>query len=319
VWGAYLVADGEISIGALVASNILAGRVLAPLSSIAMTLARTQQSMTALRQLNKLMALDRDHGQYQDNTGTVKSAAFEFNKVTFSYPREETPAIDDLSISIDAGEQVGIIGRVGSGKSTFGKLLSGLYVPDSGNVLIDGTDTRHYNRSDLREAVLYCGQDADLFTGTVRDNILVGNSADDELFEKCASATGVSAFAQTHPLGYAMPVGERGQGLSGGQRQAVALARALIARPKILFLDEPTGSMDNHSEQLFIRGLKDWITDETTLIISTHRNSLLELISRLVVLENGKLAADGPKQQVLDALKKKSTQSAVVKTGNGNG
>ncbi|MEM7463765.1 MAG: ABC transporter transmembrane domain-containing protein, partial [Pseudomonadota bacterium] len=126
VWGAYLVADGEISIGALVASNILAGRVLAPLSSIAMTLARTQQSMTALRQLNKLMALDRDHGQYQDNTGTVKSAAFEFNKVTFSYPREETPAIDGLSISIDAGEQVGIIGRVGSGKSTFGKLLSGL-------------------------------------------------------------------------------------------------------------------------------------------------------------------------------------------------
>ena len=319
VWGSFLVAAGDISIGALVAANLLAGRVLAPLSSIAMTLARTQQSITALRQLNRLMQLERDHQPARETAGRVTAGHIEFKQVVFGYPRQEGKAIDGLSLVIKPGERVGIVGRVGSGKSTFGKLLNALYVPDEGHVLIDGHDTRHYNRSDLRTSVTYCGQDADLFAGSLRENILIANPDGDEALERVARASGVASFALGHPMGYSRMIGERGQGLSGGQRQAVALARALIAQPRVLFLDEPTSAMDTLSEMQVIRGIGEAVPQGTTLIVATHRSSLLALINRLIVLDEGRLVADGPRDQVLEILKRNSQGVASDPAGDSDG
>lgn len=304
VWGVYLAIAGEITIGALIASNILAGRVLAPLGSIAMTLSRAYQSFTALGHLNVLMKLGRDHVETGDVTASPQSAALHVRDVAFFYPGGAEQALSGVTLKIAPGERVGLVGRVGSGKSTLGKLLCGLYQPDDGAVLLGGADTRHVPMADLRRRIAYVGQEADLFSGSVRDNIMIANPGAGDRFEECATVSGVAGFARNHPLGYAMPVGERGRAISGGQRQAIAIARALISRPDIVFFDEPTGAMDNLSEAALVRNLKGWLAADTTLIVATHRSSLLDLVSRLVVLEGGRVAADGPKDKVLAALMK---------------
>jgi ATP-binding cassette subfamily C protein LapB len=304
IWGVYLVAAGDITIGALIASNILAGRVLAPLSNIAMTLARAQTSFSALRQLNHMMGLDRDHKSPPDNGGQIGEGRLEFRDVEFAYGGQQAKALDGVSIRIAPGERVGVVGRVASGKSTLGKVLCGLYVSDRGSVIIDGTDVKHCWMADLRKAVAYVGQEPELFSGTIRENILFGRQNQDEAFEESTHASGIASFAQSHPLGYAMTVGERGRSISGGQRQAIAIARALMGRPKILFLDEPTSAMDNLTEAAFIRSFRNWLKPDTTLIVATHRTSLLELVDRVIVLENGRVVADGPKQAILASLLK---------------
>jgi ATP-binding cassette subfamily C protein LapB len=315
IWGVYLVAAGSITIGALIASNILAGRVLAPLGSIAMTLARAQQSFSALRQLNHMMRLDRDHKAPPEGGGRIDLGRLELRDLEFAYPGQRTGALNGLSLRIAAGERVGVIGRVASGKSTLGKLLSGLYAADKGAVIVDGTDVRHLWMADLRKSVAYVGQEPELFAGSLRENILFGRGADDKAFAEAAHATGIASFAQSHPAGYALSVGERGRAISGGQRQAVAIARALIGKPRVLFLDEPTSAMDNLTEAAFIRSFRDWLKPDTTLILATHRVSMLELVDRLIVLENGRVAADGPKDKVLASLVKKR----LVSAGDGGG
>lgn len=305
IWGVYLVAAGSITIGALIASNILAGRVLAPLGSIAMTLARAQQSFSALRQLNAMMRLDRDHKAPPAGGGRIDAGRLEIRDLEFAYPGQQTGALNGLSLKIAPGERVGVIGRVASGKSTLGKLLAGLYLPDQGSVMIDGTDIRHVWMADLRKAVAYVGQEPELFAGSLRENILFGRSVDQRTFEEAAQAAGIAALAQSHPLGYALPVGERGRAISGGQRQAVAIARALIGRPRVLFLDEPTSAMDNLTEAAFIRSFREWLKPDTTLLLATHRVSMLALVDRLIVIEGGRVAADGPKDKVLASLLKK--------------
>lgn len=304
VWGVYLVIAGQITIGALIAANILAGRMLAPLGSIAMTLVRAQQSFTALGHLNRFMRLGRDHDETGDQTAVPNSAALRLSDVRFSYPGTDISALDGLTISIAPGERVGIIGRVGSGKSTLGKLLCGLYQTGSGTIHLGGADVRHVPMADLRRHVLYVGQESDLFSGTLKENIMISNPAADDRFDQCAAVSGVAGFAQAHPLGYAMQVGEGGRAISGGQRQSVAIARALIAAPDIMYFDEPTGAMDNLSEAALVHNLKTHLTGDTTLIVATHRSSLLELVTRLVVLEQGKVVADGPKDKVLAELQK---------------
>ena len=304
IWGVYLVAAGDITIGALIASNILAGRVLAPLSNIAMTLARAQTSFSALRQLNHMMSLDRDHKSPPDNGGQIGEGRLEFRDVEFAYGGQQAKALDGVSIRIAPGERVGIVGRVASGKSTLGKVLCGLYVSDRGSVIIDGTDVKHCWMADLRKAVAYVGQEPELFSGTIRENILFGRQNEDKAFEESTRASGIASLAQSHPLGYAMTVGERGRSISGGQRQSIAIARALMGRPKILFLDEPTSAMDNLTEAAFIRSFRSWLKPDTTLLVATHRTSLLELVDRLIVLENGRVVADGPRQAILASLLK---------------
>jgi len=303
VWGVFLVSDGLITIGGLIAANILAGRVLAPLGNIAMTIARAQQAFTAMRELTHFMGLKTDSGGNVTHARTVELGEIEFRDVSFSYPGTTVNALTNVTFRVAAGERVGLIGRVGSGKTTIGKLLAGLYVPSSGTILVDGIDVRGFESADLRTGVGFVSQDPELFAGTLRDNLTLGRpSASDEEVARATRMSGVDTFASTHPLGLGMQIGERGRGLSGGQRQAVALARMLIRQPTILFLDEPSSAMDTVTELALIQELDDLSRGSHTLMICTHRSSFLESVDRLLVVEGGRIVADGPKQSVLAAL-----------------
>ncbi len=305
--GTYLFDAGQITMGAIIASVILAGRSVAPFGQFASLLARSQQSFAALSTLNSLMRLEseRPAGKQFVNT-EIDPGQIEFRGVSMTYPNAPTPALNDFSLTVNPGERVGIIGKIGSGKTTIGRLLAGIYHAEAGHLLIDGVDIRQHHPHTVRRAISVVAQDADLFYGTIRSNILFGaGDVSDEVFLNATRLSGVDDFAMKHPSGYDMDVGERGSLLSGGQRQAVCLARLLIRQPRVAFLDEPSGSMDLASERALIGHLKDSFADHQTLIVSTHRYSMLEVIDRLVVVKNGKVAADGPKQQVLNALKER--------------
>jgi len=303
--GVFLVIAGDITIGGLIAANILAGRVLAPLGNIAQTLARAQQAFAAVRSLNGLMNTPAEGAETSRGAQHVVKGAVEFRDVSFSYPNVKTPTLESVNLNIRAGEAVGIIGRVGSGKTTLGRLICGLYFPQKGNILIDGAEIRQFSPADLRAGVGYVSQDPELFTGTLRSNITLGcRDAGEDDINWAVTLAGVDKFTADHPLGLDLPVGERGRTLSGGQRQAVALARALLRRPKIIFLDEPSGAMDLGSEKLLIARLGEITAAGVTLLVSTHRGALLDAVDRLVVIEAGRVATDGPKDKVLAALQK---------------
>ena len=311
IWGVFLVAEGAITVGGLIAASILSGRVLAPLGNIVMTLARAQQARTAMRDLTAFMALSRD-GRDEVATGQiVEHGAVEFQKVSFSYPGASLPALTDVSFKVAAGERVGIIGKIGSGKSSIGKLLAGMYEPGAGTILIDEADVRRYEIADLRRGVGFVSQESELFAGTVRQNIVLGkpDATEAEVME-AARVSGVEAFAATHPLGLNIPTGERGRGLSGGQRQAVALARMLLRRPKILFLDEPSSAMDTATEAKLIRDLHA-ATRGQTLIVCSHRVSFLSLVDRLILIDGGRIVAQGPRDDMLRALQAQRGQPSA--------
>ncbi|MGB7288017.1 MAG: type I secretion system permease/ATPase [Salaquimonas sp.] len=301
-WGVFLVIDGAITVGALIASNILVGRILAPLGSTATTLVRMQQSFSAFKNIGGLMRLDRDNRQNTRIFAKINSGALEMRDVSFSYRGQTTKALQNLNFKVTPGEKVGIIGRVGSGKSTIGKLLCGLYTQDSGEILLDGTDTRKFPVAELRGAIGYVSQETELFSGSLRENILLAHPERAEQLETAIKVSGVVSFAGAHPLGLELNVGERGRSLSGGQRQAVGLARMIVADPKVFYLDEPTSQMDTKTEMQLIKSLQDWLSPDRTVLLATHRNSLLSLVDRLIVVEAGNIIADGPKDQVLKQL-----------------
>lgn len=303
--GVYRVAENEMSVGALVAATILAGRTVAPLSGIANTLSRFHQSRIALAALNKTMAHPVERlADRSFVSRPVVDGAIEFREVSFSYPNAAAPALNGITLSIKPGERVGLIGRVGCGKTTLGRLAVGLYQPDQGSVLIDGTDSRQMDPADIRRGVGLLLQDVVLFQGTIRDNIAAGRPhADDASILRAARLAGVDGFVKAHPLGYDAPVGERGQNLSGGQKQAIGLARLLIAEPKILIMDEPTSAMDTGSEAQLVARLPTILDHGQTLIITTHRTALLAAVERLVVMDSGHIVADGPREEVLAALR----------------
>ena len=303
--GVYLIVDGEISVGALIAATILTGRSLAPLSAIAAMLTRLQQSRAALKALDTLMKaeVERPSDKAFLHRPTL-SGQIQFDKVCFRYPQQENVALDQLSFSIQPGERVGVLGRIGSGKSTVARLVIGLYEPAEGAVLMDGTDIRQIDPADLRRNVGYVAQDNYLFFGSVRDNITFGAPhMDDKSILRAANLAGVTDFLRNHPHGFDLQVGERGMALSGGQRQAITIARALLLDPPILVFDEPTSCMDNSSEAAFKARLTEALGDKT-LVLITHRSSLLSLVDRLIVIDNGKVMADGKKEDVLEALKR---------------
>jgi ATP-binding cassette subfamily C protein LapB len=306
VGGVHLFTEGDISMGAIIATVILAGRAVGPLGQFALTMARCQQAVTALRSLNRIMKrpVERStEAHFLDHQ--IKAGKIQFDHVSFEYPNSQVLALNDFSFTIEPGERVGLIGRIGSGKSTVGRLLSRLYTAQQGTVLIDDVDIRQYHPHEVRRAVAFVIQDADLFYGTVRENIVIGvPHVDDETMLRASRLAGVDAFVRRHPLGYDLPVGERGQNLSGGQRQAIALARAFLFEPPIMFLDEPSSSMDMATEQQMIRLIKQALKSEQTLLVATHRNSMLDLVDRLIVLENGRVVADGPKAKVIAMLAK---------------
>ena len=212
-------------------------------------------------------------------------------------------ALTEVSFSIKQGEKVAFIGRIGSGKSSIEKLLLGLYEPLDGSILLDGTDIRQVDPVDLRRNIGYAPQDVVLFFGSIRDNIVMGAPfSDDEAVIKAAEIAGVTEFVNRHPAGFDLPVGERGEGLSGGQRQSVAIARALLRDSPVLVLDEPTNAMDNSTEDQFKSKLKSHLADKTMILV-THKASLLSLVDRIIVMDQGRLVADGPRVQILEALK----------------
>jgi ATP-binding cassette subfamily C protein LapB len=263
---------------------------------LAQTLTRLNQARTSYRSIDRLMRHDREQaGDRQWLSRPKREGAISLRDVSFSYPDQQTEALKDVSFDIAPGERVAILGRIGSGKSTVARLMLGLYAPSRGNVLIDGTDIRQIDPADLRRNVGVALQDAWLFTGSIRENIAVGaDRPRDEDILRAATTSGVEDFVRNHPLGYDRLLAERGEDLSGGQKQAIALARALVGQPSVLLLDEPTSSMDIQSEQRLIARLK-LAAPGRTLVIITHRTSLLELVDRVIVIEEGRVALDGPK------------------------
>lgn len=303
ILGVYLLADAKLSMGGIIAATMLSGRMLAPLGQVAGLLVQYHTARTAMTGLEQQMALPVER---PENAPFLHRASFrgeiEFRDVSFSYPGREQQALKRVSFRIQAGERVGVIGRVGSGKTTLEKLILGLYPPDEGAVLIDGIDARQIDPAELRRAIGFVPQDITLFYGSLRENIALGAPfADDATILAAADIAGVTEFANAHPRGFDMPVGERGESLSGGQRQAVAIARALLNDPPIVLLDEPSSAMDHQSEDRLRQRLRE-TQQGKTLFLVTHRTSLLELVDRLIVIDHGQIVADGPKAQVVEAL-----------------
>jgi ATP-binding cassette subfamily C protein LapB len=304
IFGVYRITEGELTMGGLIACNILVGRAMAPLGAVAAILTRLQQSRMALKSLDLLMKIPNERPEGKEFVRQKDiNASIAFQQVTFQYSGAETHALNNVTLHIRKGEKVGIIGRVGSGKSTLGRLCQGLYHPRQGAVKVGGVDIQQLDIADLRRKVGYVSQDNYLFYGTVKENIALGMPyADDQAILRAADIAGVTDFLRRNPAGFSLQVGERGMNLSGGQRQAVTIARALLQSPDILILDEPTSSMDNATETMLRHKLAGQV-QEMTLILITHRHSMLSLVDRLIVIDDGRIVADGPKAKVLEDLK----------------
>ncbi len=310
--GMYMVKDQAMTMGGLIACVMLGSRALAPIGQIANLMTRYHQATGAYRTLNGLMTrpVERPARTRFLHRPDLKGK-ITFDKVSFSYPKTGRKVLDAISFTINPGEKVGIIGRIGSGKSTIARLILGLYDPDEGTLLVDDTDYRQIDPADLRRNTGYIAQDVVLFSGSLRDNITASRpQASEAEILAAAGAAGVHDFVSRHPMGYDAPVGEGGAGLSGGQRQAVALARAILLKPNILVCDEPTNAMDVQAEDAFRRHVAGEIR-ERTLVLITHRQPLLALVDRLILIDQGKIIADGPRDTVLAAL---SSGKIEVKT-----
>ncbi len=301
--GVYLIEHSIITMGALIACVILSGRAMAPLAQVAGLLTRFNQSKEALRQLEDLMRkpVERPQGKHFISLPDVRGGV-EFKDVVFHYPGQTTPALDHLSFDIKSGERVGIIGAVGSGKTTIERLLLNLYEPGSGSIQLDGSDVRQIDPGDLRRNIGSVQQSPQLFYGSVRENITMGHeTAPDAAVLRAAELAGVMEFLRDSQAGLDTQVGERGEALSGGQRQAVAIARSLLYDPPVLILDEPTASMDPASENRLRRRLDTLCQGKTTILI-THKSAMLPLVQKLILIDRGKLVAFGPKEDVVAKL-----------------
>jgi ATP-binding cassette subfamily C protein LapB len=303
VAGVYLIHAGMLTMGGLIACTMLMGRAMAPLGQIVALLMQYQNARLALQSLDQTMARPSERsGEAAFVHRPEMRGEIEFREVSFAYGGQGEPALRKVSFRIRPAEHVVVLGRVGSGKTTLQKLMLGLYMPTEGAVLVDGVDLRQLDPADLRRNMGYVEQDAMLFYGSLRDNITVGAPyADDRTVIEAAEVGGLTEFVNRHPQGYDMPIGERGESLSGGQRQGVAIARAVLLDPPMLLLDEPTSSMDFSTEAQFKERLRRY-AEHKTLVIVTHRTSLLDLASRIIVVDNGRIVADGPKDQVVEAL-----------------
>ncbi|AHE97032.1 type I secretion system permease/ATPase [Thioalkalivibrio paradoxus] len=304
VGGVFLIMDGALSFGGLIAAYLISIRAMSPIGRTAGLMLHYHQASTALQSLNRLMTqeVERPPGSAFLSRPRIRGD-IEFRGVSFVYPNQGTPALDEVSFSIAAGEHVAVLGRVGSGKTTVAKLILGLYQPTDGAILIDGVDTRQLDPAELRRGMGHVSQDVTLFYGSLRDNIVLGSPlAEDDAILNAIRISGMEDLINRHPQGVDMEVGERGSRLSGGQRQSVGIARAVIHEPSILLLDEPTSAMDHSTERAIKAQLREFLQGRTALVI-THRTSLLELVDRIIVMDRGQIVADGPKEQVMEALR----------------
>lgn len=286
---------------------MLNSRVIGPVSQIVGMIIRLDRTLLSLNNIDEIMKMpvERENNRKYLSRPNLDGNIV-FKDVNYSYKEQKFDVLKNINLTIKKGEKVGIIGKIGSGKSTLAKLLLNLYEPSKGSVLVDNTDIRQIDPVDLRRAIGYVPQEPFLFMGSIKDNITIGEQyATDEQVLKASLISGVHDFLGKHEKGYDLIVGERGEGLSGGERQAVTLARAILSNPNILVLDEPTNMMDELSENQFKKKLIEIIKDKTVIII-THKPSLLSLVDRLMVIEDGKIIADGPKEKIIAAFGSKS-------------
>jgi ATP-binding cassette subfamily C protein LapB len=304
VVGVALVADRTLTTGGLIACSILVGRAMAPLGQIAQLLSRVAATGQAYRQIQGVMNTPPEGPEGEPLKLASPAGAVEFRDVVFTYPGAREPVIDRLSFSIKPGEHVAILGRVGSGKSTIARLLLGLYSPQQGVILMDGTDVRQLDPSNLRRNIGAVLQESVLLTGSVRENINLGRDdiSDEELI-RAANISGTHQFMGSITNGYDLKLADRGEGLSGGQRQSIAIARALAGRPPVVLLDEPSSAMDAQTETSLLQRLSAELKDRTLLLI-THRPPLLQLVDRIILMDRGRLVADGPRDEVLRQISK---------------
>ncbi len=301
--GVYLISQRELTMGALIAVSMLSSRALAPASQIVGLLMQYQGARTAMESLDRIMEkpVERPMGQTFVQRPKL-TGDIEFRNVKFAYPNRTDAALDGLSFKITAGERVALIGRVGSGKSTIQRLIMGLYQPTDGAVLLDGIDLRQLDPADVRRNLGYVSQDVTLFYGTLRENVIFGLPyADDSAVVAAAEVAGMADFVNRHPKGFDMPVGERGESLSGGQRQSVGLARAVLHNAPILLLDEPTSAMDFSTEAQITTRVSAFAQDKTVVLV-THRTSMLAMVTRVIVIDGGRIVADGPRDRIMEAL-----------------
>jgi ATP-binding cassette subfamily C protein LapB len=302
VVGVGLIATQQLTMGGLIACSILAGRAVAPLAQISQLLTRMTSTRTAYRQLNEMMNLPPEGPEGEGLRMRGLRGRVEFRNVGFRYPRAPERSLDGVNFTIEPGEHVALLGRVGSGKSTILRLILGLYPPEEGMVLIDGTDLRQMDPAQLRANIGAALQDSVLLTGSVRENIALGRGhVDDEELLRAAELSGTHGFIGQVANGYDLRLADRGEGLSGGQRQSIALARALAGRPPLLLFDEPSSAMDTQSESALIQRLQEELQDRT-LILITHRPPLLQLVSRIILVDRGRIAADGPRDAVMKQI-----------------
>jgi ATP-binding cassette subfamily C protein LapB len=301
--GVYMIADGHMTQGALVASYMLSNRALAPLSVIAGLITRMQQTKESLDQLNNLMnkQVERPKGRHFISMPTVRGK-IELRDVVFAYPNQTVAALNNVTLTINPGEHIGIIGPVGSGKTTLQRLVQNLYEPKSGAILLDGTDVRQIDPGDLRRAVGVIQQRPQLFYGSVRQNITMGHeTVSDRAVLRAAELSGVMDFLRDTQHGLDTQVGERGEQLSGGQQQAVAVARALLYDPPVLIMDEPTSSLDPASEARLLRRLEVLVRNRTVILI-THKATMLNLVDKLLLIDRGRILAAGARDDILRRL-----------------
>ena len=307
ITGSYIVMQGEMTMGGLIACTILGGRILAPIMSIPSLMMQYSHAKAAQSNIERLFTLAQDNdGVNYPLSPTQLQGKYQLNNVTFHYAGNDRAALSVPQLSIRAGERVAILGAIGSGKSTLLRLLSGLYAPTQGYILLDGLDMNQISRESLTEQIGYLQQDHRLFQGTLRENLLIGMPAPpDDVMQRALQRTGLIRLVAGHSSGLDLPISEGGKGLSGGQRQLVAFTRLVLTEPNIWLLDEPTASMDNLQEQQCLQVLAQELAHvNKTLIVSTHKLGLLNLVDRIIVMANNQIVMDGPKQAVLAQLQK---------------
>lgn len=313
--GVLLASEGTITMGAIIAAMMLNSRVIGPVSQIAGMIIRLDRTMLSLNNIDEIMKMpvERQNNQKYLSRPNLEGDIV-FKDINFAYKDQKFDVLKNINLTVKKGEKIGIIGKIGSGKSTLAKLLLNLYEPSKGSVLVDNTDIRQIDPVDLRRSIGYVPQEPFLFMGSIKDNITIGEQyATDEQILKASLIAGVHDFLGKHEKGYDLIVGERGEGLSGGERQSVTLARAILSNPNFLVLDEPTNMMDELSENQFKKKLMNIIKDKTVIII-THKPSLLSLVDRLIVVEDGKIVADGPKEKIIASFGAKAKTTTVVQT-----
>ena len=303
VYGVFLISSGELTMGQLIACVILSGRTMAPLGQITGLLGRMNQARSAYRGLNEVLGVTTEEEERADFVKRPNlQGDISLRGVNFTYEEQPNPVLQKISLDIQAGQKIAILGRIGSGKTTLLRLICGLQAPDTGAVLLDNADIRQIRPKDVRKNIGVVLQNPTLFSGTIRDNLLMGKpeATDDELIE-AARIAGADSFIGMLPGGFDFPLSERGQELSSGMRQAIAIARAVISKPNILVMDEPTASMDNATETQLVDRLMEATTDTTCLFV-THRGAMLKMADHIIVMEKGQIAMAGPRDKVLKEL-----------------